>query len=114
QNYFRMYDKLAGMTGTAATEAAEFGHIYKLEVVPIPTNKEMIRDDKQDLIYKTLDAKWGAVADDLSERYEKGQPVLIGTVSIEKSEHLSTILRKRGVPHTILNAKHHEKEANIV
>jgi preprotein translocase subunit SecA len=114
QNYFRMYDKLAGMTGTAATEAAEFGHIYKLEVIPIPTNKEMIRDDKQDLIFKTLDAKWGAVADDLSERYENGQPVLIGTVSIEKSEHLSTILRKRGVPHTILNAKHHEKEANIV
>ncbi|MDP9235625.1 MAG: preprotein translocase subunit SecA, partial [Actinomycetota bacterium] len=114
QNYFRMYEKLSGMTGTASTEAAEFGHIYKLEVVPIPTNKEMIREDKQDLIYKTLDAKWGAVADDLFERYEKGQPVLIGTVSIEKSEHLSTILRKRGVPHTILNAKHHEKEANIV
>ena len=114
QNYFRMYDKLAGMTGTAMTEAAEFGHIYKLEVAMIPTNRPMIRKDEEDLIYKTADAKWNAVADDLKERNEKGQPVLIGTVSIEKSEHLSRVLSKRGVPHTVLNAKHHTKEASIV
>ncbi|MFN2388691.1 MAG: preprotein translocase subunit SecA, partial [Actinomycetota bacterium] len=114
QNYFRMYDKLAGMTGTAQTEAAEFGHIYKLDVAPIPTNQPMIRADEQDLIYKTVDAKWNAVAEDVAERYEKGQPVLIGTVSIEKSETVSRVLSKRGVPHTVLNAKHHEKEAGIV
>ena len=114
QNYFRMYEKLAGMTGTAQTEAAEFGHIYKLEVAQIPTNRPMIRKDEEDLIYKTADAKWNAVADDLKERFEKGQPVLIGTVSIEKSEHLSGILNKRGIPHTVLNAKHHTKEASIV
>jgi preprotein translocase subunit SecA len=114
QNYFRMYDKLAGMTGTASTEAAEFGHIYKLEVAPIPTNRPMIRLDEQDLIYKSGDAKWNAVADDLAERHKAGQPVLIGTISIEKSEHLSRLLSKRGIPHTVLNAKHHEKEAQIV
>jgi len=114
QNYFRLYDKLAGMTGTAMTEAAELGHIYKLEVAPIPTNRDMIRRDEQDLIYKTADSKWRAVADDVAERHAKGQPVLIGTVSIEKSEHLSRVLSKRGVPHTVLNAKHHEKEAGIV
>jgi preprotein translocase subunit SecA len=114
QNYFRMYEKLAGMTGTAQTEAAEFGHIYKLEVAPIPTNKPMIRADEQDLIYKTGDAKWNAVAEDVAERHEKGQPVLLGTVSVEKSEHLSRVLSKRGVPHTVLNAKFHEKEGAIV
>jgi preprotein translocase subunit SecA len=114
QNYFRMYDKLAGMTGTALTEAAEFHHIYGLEVATIPTNRPMIRDDQQDLIYKTADSKWSAVADDLKERNEKGQPVLIGTVSVEKSEILSRILSKRGVPHSVLNAKNHEKEAAIV
>jgi preprotein translocase subunit SecA len=114
QNYFRMYEKLAGMTGTAKTEAAEFGHIYKLEVSEIPTNRPMIRSDEQDLIYKTADAKWESVAEDVKERYEKGQPVLLGTVSIEKSELLSRVLDKRGVPHTVLNAKHHEKEAAIV
>jgi preprotein translocase subunit SecA len=114
QNYFRMYDKLAGMTGTASTEAAEFGHIYKLDVAPIPTNRPMIRLDEQDLIYKSGDAKWNAVAEDLAERNAKGQPVLIGTISIEKSEHLSRVLSKRGIPHTVLNAKHHEKEAQIV
>jgi preprotein translocase subunit SecA len=114
QNYFRMYDKLAGMTGTAATEAAEFGHIYKLDVAPVPTNRPMVRKDEQDLIYKSADAKWDAVAEDLAERNEKGQPVLIGTISIEKSEHLSRVLGKRGIPHTVLNAKHHEKEAQIV
>jgi preprotein translocase subunit SecA len=114
QNYFRMYEKLAGMTGTAKTEAAEFGHIYKLDVAEIPTNRPMIRSDDQDLIYKTADAKWESVASDVSERYAQGQPVLLGTVSIEKSEHLSRVLSKRGVPHTVLNAKHHEKEAAIV
>ncbi len=114
QNYFRMYDKLAGMTGTAQTEAAEFSHIYKLDVAVIPTNRPMIRKDEEDLIYKTEDAKWNAVADDLKERHEKGQPVLIGTVSIEKSEHLSRLLSKRGIPHSVLNAKHHAKEASIV
>jgi preprotein translocase subunit SecA len=114
QNYFRMYEKLAGMTGTAKTESAEFDHTYKLEVSEIPTNKPMIRDDEQDFIYKTSEAKWNAVADDLGERHERGQPVLIGTVSIEKSEHLSNVLRKRGIPHVVLNAKHHEKEATII
>jgi preprotein translocase subunit SecA len=114
QNYFRMYDKLSGMTGTAKTEASEFSHIYKLDVSEIPTNLPMIRADEQDLIYKTADAKWNALADDISERSSKGQPVLIGTVSIEKSEHLSRVLSKRGVPHTVLNAKQHEKEAAIV
>jgi preprotein translocase subunit SecA len=114
QNYFRMYEKLSGMTGTASTEAAEFGHIYNLEVAPIPTNQPMIRADEQDLIYKTADAKWDAVATDIKERYEKGQPVLVGTVSIEKSEHLSRVLSKRGIPHVVLNAKQHEKEAAIV
>ncbi|CAN5546974.1 preprotein translocase subunit SecA [soil metagenome] len=114
QNYFRMYDKLAGMTGTAQTEASEFGHIYKLEVAQVPTHMPMIRADEHDLIYKTADAKWQAVADDLEERHAKGQPVLIGTVSIEKSEHLARVLHKRGLPHVVLNAKNHEKEAGII
>src|ERR687891_26612 len=114
QNYFRMYEKLAGMTGTAQTEAAEFGHIYKLDVAQIPTNEPMIRTDEQDLIYKTADAKWQSVADDVAERHEKGQPILIGTVSIEKSELLSRVLSKRGIPHVVLNAKNHEKEAMII
>jgi preprotein translocase subunit SecA len=114
QNYFRMYEKLAGMTGTAQTEAAEFGHIYKLDVAQIATNEPMIRSDQHDLIYKTADAKWQSVADDVAERHEKGQPILIGTVSIEKSELLSRVLSKRGIPHVVLNAKNHEKEAQIV
>ena len=114
QNYFRMYEKLAGMTGTAQTEAAEFGHIYKLEVAQIPTNRPMIRADEQDLIYKTADGKWDAVAEDVRERTEKGQPVLIGTVSVEKSEHLARVLNKRGIKHEVLNAKNHEREAEIV
>ena len=114
QNYFRLYDKLSGMTGTALTEAAELGHTYKLEVASIPTNRDNVRIDQQDLIYKTAESKWNSVTDDLKERHEKGQPVLVGTVSIEKSEHLSRILGKRGVPHVVLNAKHHEKEASIV
>ena len=114
QNYFRMYEKLAGMTGTAQTEAAELGHIYKLDVAVIPTNRPMVRADEQDLIYKTGEAKWDAVVQDVSERYEKGQPVLIGTVSVEKSELLSRILQKKGIPHSVLNAKQHEKEGEII
>jgi preprotein translocase subunit SecA len=114
QNYFRLYDKLAGMTGTAQTEAAELHEIYKLGVVTIPTNKPMIRTDQSDLIYKTEEAKYIAVVDDVSERYEKGQPVLIGTTSVERSEYLSRQFQKRRIPHNVLNAKYHEQEANIV
>jgi len=114
QNYFRMYKKLAGMTGTAETEAAEFAHTYDLAVVPIPTHRQMIRMDQPDLVYKTEEAKFGAVVDDIAERYEAGQPVLVGTVSVEKSERLSRMLDKRGVAHAVLNAKHHEREAMIV
>ncbi|HWC34926.1 MAG TPA: preprotein translocase subunit SecA [Mycobacteriales bacterium] len=114
QNYFRLYDKLAGMTGTAATEAAEFDQVYKLGVVPIPTNREMIRLDQPDVVYKTEDAKWAAVVEDIVERHEKGQPILVGTTSVEKSEHLSGLLLRRGVPHEVLNAKFHEKEAAII
>jgi preprotein translocase subunit SecA len=114
QNYFRMYDKLAGMTGTAETEAAEFDQIYKLGVLPIPTNKPMIRKDQGDLIYKTEEAKFAAVVDDITERHELGQPVLIGTTSVERSEYLSRQLKKRDIPHNVLNAKFHEQEAQIV
>jgi preprotein translocase subunit SecA len=114
QNYFRLYDKLAGMTGTAETEAAELHEIYKLGVVPIPTNRSMVRKDQTDLIYKTEEAKFIAVADDIAERYEKGQPVLIGTTSVERSEYLSRMLQKRRIPHNVLNAKFHEQEAGIV
>jgi preprotein translocase subunit SecA len=114
QNFFRLYDKLGGMTGTALTEAAEFNQIYTLGVVPIPTNRPMVRADEADLVYRTEDAKFNAVVDDLVARHEKGQPVLVGTVSVEKSEHLSALLRRRGVPHEVLNAKHHEREAQIV
>jgi preprotein translocase subunit SecA len=114
QNYFRMYEKLAGMTGTAKTQLVEFEEVYKLGVVEIPTNQPMIRTDQQDLIYKNEDAKWRAVTEDIVERHENGQPVLVGTVSIEKSERLSGYLRRRGVPHNVLNAKQHEKEAMIV
>jgi preprotein translocase subunit SecA len=114
QNYFRMYDKLAGMTGTAATEAGEFEEIYGLEVVQIPTNEPMIRDDNNDMIYKSEDAKFRAVVEDIASCYEKGQPVLVGTISIEKSERLSGMLNKRGIPHQVLNAKHHQREAEIV
>jgi len=114
QNYFRLYSKLSGMTGTAMTEAAEFDQIYKLGVVPIPTNRDMVRLDEPDLVYRTEDAKLNSVVDDLAERHEKGQPVLVGTTSVEKSEHLSALLRKRGVPHEVLNAKQHDREAAIV
>ncbi|OMC13758.1 preprotein translocase subunit SecA [Mycobacterium sp. SP-6446] len=114
QNYFRLYDKLAGMTGTAQTEAAELHEIYKLGVVSIPTNKPMIRTDCSDLIYKTEEAKYIAVVDDVAERYDKGQPVLIGTTSVERSEYLSRQFKKRRIPHNVLNAKYHEQEAGII
>ena len=114
QNYFRMYDKLSGMTGTAMTEEAEFEEIYNLDVVEIPTNKPMIRDDRNDVIYKNEKAKFKAVVEDVKESYAKGQPVLIGTVSIEKSEKLSKLLNEARIPHEVLNAKSHEKEAMIV
>ena len=114
QNYFRLYEKLAGMTGTALTEAAELGSTYDLQVVPIRTNQAVVRLDQGDLIYKTEEAKFNAVVDDLKDRYERGQPVLVGTVSVEKSEHLSHLLRQEGIPHTVLNAKEHTKEGEIV
>jgi preprotein translocase subunit SecA len=114
QNYFRMYDKLSGMTGTAMTEAAEFMQIYKLGVIPIPTNRSMIRMDQPDLVYKTEAAKFEAVANDIAERHRTGQPVLVGTVSVEKSEYLSQVLRRRGIAHEVLNAKQHEREAAII
>ncbi|MBI5158045.1 MAG: preprotein translocase subunit SecA, partial [Acidimicrobiia bacterium] len=114
QNYFRLYDKLGGMTGTAKTEAAELHEIYKLEVVEIPTNVPVARIDQPDLVYMTEEAKYHALTADLVERHAKGQPVLVGTISIEKSERLSDALRKKGIPHEVLNAKHHEREAAII
>src|SRR3954447_18656499 len=114
QNYFRLYDKLAGMTGTATTEASELASTYNLQVVPIPTNMPVVREDLPDLIYRTEDAKYSAVVDDLVEHYETGQPVLVGTISVEKSEKLSRLLEKRGVKHEVLNAKQHTREAQIV
>jgi preprotein translocase subunit SecA len=114
QNYFRMYEKLAGMTGTAATEAEEFHKIYKLDVVMIPTHKPMIREDKPDLVYKTMRAKFAAVVAEIEKCYQAGQPVLVGTTSIEKNEILSEFLKRKGVPHQVLNAKNHEGEASII
>ena len=114
QNYFRLYDKLSGMTGTAMTEQEEFSEIYKLDVVEIPTNRPMIREDCPDVVYKTEQAKYKAVIDDIVEHHQKGQPVLVGTITIEKSELLSKLLKARGVKHEVLNAKFHEKEAQIV
>jgi preprotein translocase subunit SecA len=114
QNYFKMYDKLSGMTGTAKTQLTEFEETYKISVVEIPTNRPNVRADEQDLIYKGEDAKWNAVVEDLKERYETGQPILVGTVSIEKSELLSGLMNRRGIPHNVLNAKNHEREAVIV
>ena len=114
QNYFRMYDKLAGMTGTADTEAPEFGKIYGLEVVVIPTNRPMVRADHEDIVYRTAEEKWRNAAYDIKECQERGQPVLVGTVSIEKSELLSRRLKRMRVPHEVLNAKHHEREAGII
>jgi preprotein translocase subunit SecA len=114
QNYFRLYETISGMTGTAMTEASEFHQIYKLGVVPIPTNRPMQRIDQADLVYKTELGKFMAVTQDIVERHRKGQPVLVGTVSVEKSEELSALLKKSGVPHEVLNAKHHEREASII
>jgi len=114
QNYFRLYEKLAGMTGTAKTEEKEFVEIYGLHVVEIPTNVPVARADENDLIFKTKDAKFNAVVDDIKERYEKGQPVLVGTIAVETSEYLSELLKRRGVPHNVLNAKEHAREAEII
>ncbi len=114
QNYFRMYEKLAGMTGTADTEAEEFEKIYKLEVVIVPTNQPMIREDMPDLVYRDQKDKYNAIIEDIVERHKKGQPILVGTTSIEKSEQLSELLKKRGIRHQVLNAKYHEREAEIV
>jgi preprotein translocase subunit SecA len=114
QNYFRLYEKIAGMTGTAQTEEAEFREIYGLDVIVIPTNRPMIRVDHPDVVYKTEKAKFDAIVEEIVETHKTGQPVLVGTISIEKSEMLSTMLKKRGIPHQVLNAKYHEKEAEIV
>jgi preprotein translocase subunit SecA len=114
QNYFRLYEKLSGMTGTAMTEASEFDKIYKLGVVPIPTNRPMVRVDQRDLVYRTEEAKFAAVVEDIAERHRNGQPVLVGTVSVEKSELLSDLLKRKNVPHSVLNAKMHADEAKIV
>jgi preprotein translocase subunit SecA len=114
QNYFRMYDKLAGMTGTAVTEATEFQSIYNLDVVEVPTNKTLIRHEYPDVIYQTAEEKWQAVSEEIIENNKKGRPLLVGTISIENSEHLSSLLRKRGINHVVLNAKYHEMEAKII
>jgi preprotein translocase subunit SecA len=114
QNYFRLYEKLAGMTGTAKTEEKEFVEIYGLHVAEIPTNEPMIREDENDFIYKTKEAKYAAAIEDIVERHEAGQPVLVGTISVEVSEHLSQLLQRRGIPHNVLNAKQHEREAEII
>ena len=114
QNYFRLYEKISGMTGTAATEADEFRQIYKMEVVVVPTNVPMVRDDRNDLIYKTEKAKFKAAVEIIADCYQRQQPVLVGTISVEKSERLSEMLKRRGVPHEVLNAKHHAKEAGII
>src|SRR5687767_15122348 len=114
QNYFRMYQKLSGMTGTAETEAEEFGTTYNIDVVVIPTNRSMIRKDNADMIYRTLPEKWDAVVDEIQELHSRGQPVLVGTVSVENSELIADRLRKVGIPHNVLNAKYHEREAEII
>lgn len=114
QNYFRMYQKLSGMTGTAETEATEFVHTYGLEVVVIPTNEPVIRKDHSDLVYKTKEEKLEAIIAKIEELYKKGQPVLVGTVSIQSSEELSDLIHKKGIPHNVLNAKYHAQEAEIV
>jgi preprotein translocase subunit SecA len=114
QNYFRLYPKLAGMTGTAATEASEFAEIYGLDVAEIPTHMPMIREDEDDEVYRTANEKYKAIVSSITDAYERGQPVLVGTVSIEKSEHLSTLLKKEKIPHNVLNARYHEQEAYII
>lgn len=114
QNYFRMYEKLSGMTGTAKTEEEEFRNIYNMNVIAIPTNREIVRDDRPDLIFASMDGKYKAVAEDIRERHQKGQPVLVGTVAIETSEIISAFLKKYNIPHNVLNAKNHEREAEII
>src|SRR5690606_19487554 len=114
QNYFRLYDKLAGMTGTAATEAEEFAEIYKLGVVEVPTNRPIARVDEHDRVYRTAAEKHAAVIEAIREAHERGQPTLVGTTSIEKSEMLSDMLKAEGIPHNVLNARQHEQEAQIV
>src|SRR5439155_10258825 len=114
QNYFRMYGKLAGMTGTAETEAAEFFEIYKLDVTVIPTNKPMIRQDDEDLIYRTRREKYSAIIDEIDRLHQEGRPVLVGTISVEVSEQISRMLQRRGIKHNVLNAKQHQREAEIV
>src|SRR5207237_2548289 len=114
QNYFRLYEKLGGMTGTAKTEEKEFVEIYGLNVVEIPTNVDVARKDENDYIFKTKDAKFNAVVADLKERHAKGQPVLVGTIAVETSEYLSELLKRAGIPHNVLNAKEHEREAEII
>ena len=114
QNFFRLYDKLSGMTGTAMTEEDEFSSIYDLDIVEIPTNKPVVRVDYPDVVYKTEAGKYRAIVKQIEECHEKGQPVLVGTVSIEKSERISRMLRDKGIPHNVLNAKNHEKEAEII
>src|SRR5262249_53888622 len=114
QNYFRLYEKLAGMTGTAKTEEKEFVEIYGLNVVEIPTNVAVARDDKNDLIFKTAEAKFDAVVGDIKERHSVGQPILVGTIAVETSEYLSELLKRQGVPHNVLNAKEHAREAEII
>jgi preprotein translocase subunit SecA len=114
QNFFRMYDKLSGMTGTAVTEAPEFHSIYKLDVMEIPTNRTLIRKEHDDVIYRTAGEKWDAVVEEIMESHDNGRPVLVGTISIENSEHLSRLLRKKQIKHNVLNAKYHEMEANII
>jgi len=114
QNYFRLYDKLSGMTGTAETEKEEFQKIYNLGVVVIPTNRPIVRIDNSDVIYKSVQAKHRAIVRKIQERHAKGQPVLVGTVSIETSEQISRMLKQQGIPHEVLNAKHHEREAEII
>ncbi len=114
QNYFRMYEKLSGMTGTAFTEASEFKNIYQLDVVVIPTNRALVRSNYPDRVYKTEKEKFNAVVEEITELYNTGRPVLVGTISIDRSEHLSDILKRRGIPHQVLNAKYHELEAQII
>ena len=114
QNYFRMYEKLSGMTGTAKTEEEEFRNIYNMNVIVIPTNRPIARDDRADLIYASMDGKFKAVVEDIAERHQKGQPVLVGTVAIETSEIISKYLTKKGIRHNVLNAKNHEREAEII
>ncbi len=114
QNYFRMYKKLSGMTGTALTEENEFREIYNLDVIVIPTNRPVARIDNLDLVYKNENGKYNAIVEEIIKSYKKGQPVLVGTVSIEKSEYVSALLKKRGIKHQVLNAKYHEQEAEII